>query len=358
MTNRVNAASWISSLMTCLMLLGIGCTVPQSDDFQSTERPLEDGEYLTIWRFHRYATPYEVLDPSDAYAERHVAAMEPMFQQMFPRIFQDLKSGKLILQKEEDLTNLKEEAIADLSTHLAESYGGSWQNLDPYTTAFHITQRRTGKELGFPAEELEMMLIATDPEGQLPERYLGSIPISDLARRGHKVKTPEGNFTFQEYLSVLSPHAYPIYFENQYLQNGLRSLEQAFATKEYVLNGKWDELEWLGGEPNFSPWKKADLSISALQQLVGTYTFSPDDDQFLTKGEAPIQVDLIIEEAHLRATWPNQSRYFQYLLFPTSDGSFFTVHGDRSFFTPAEKGGMSWRIITADQEEVIGARVE
>lgn len=346
-------------LISFVLLLGLSsCTVPTATDFESHARPLATDELIAIWRFPRHASasPPEVLDTTYLHAQAMESVTTPLFQQVIPKIFADIKAGKLVIREGNDIANIDEPPIADLEAKMRERYETDWQELDPFLLVFHITQRRNVAKKGFLADELELQLIWKDPDGMLPESILGSVRMPDLLELGYTIEKGDNSYEFRQYLKQVVPYAYPIHYKNLDMANGLRTLEQAFFTKDIVLDGKWNELEWLGGEPNLSNMKKLVVPESELQTYTGMYSFEPNQGSELTIADGLIEVEISVEEDHLLASWPNQGPYHLYQIFAGGEGKFFTVHGDIIQFEEQSDGSLQWIIQGADKTNSVGVR--
>lgn len=315
----------ISFFCAVILFLITACTVPTANDFQSPNRPLAEDEFIVIWRFSHFPLLHEVIDSSPEHAQAMDAQMDPLFQQLIPRIFSDLKEGKLILQQEEDMADLDEQPVADIATRMKETFDGGWQNLGPYMGAFHVTQRRKEANGGFNGEELELMLIGQDPESGLPEKYLGSVRFADLERLGYTIEVGENSFDLLTYLEQSMPFAYPIHYRTTDMAAGMYTLEQAFATKRVMLEGKWGEIEWLAEQPNLSGKKMKRLSFSELQAYAGVYEFDPVEDEIVIE-----PVEVTVENNYLHWEWAKQFPFHTNVIFPADDGTFFTINGEYS----------------------------
>jgi len=342
-------------ILTSIFVL-TACTVPSPSDFESTEKPLAEDEFIVMWRFSRLPKAWEVLDKSPGYKVDMENAMAPLFQQVIPRIFSDVKNGKLSIREENDVTDLEEETIKDVSSKMQKSYGGTWQNIAPYMEAFHITQRRKGNAKGFPAQELELHLVAQDPEGQLPEKSFGSVRIADLMELDYVIEVDGQTYGLISYLDKVLTYGYPIYLKSQTLDAGLRSLEQAFQMKEILLTGAWTKVEWLAGEPNLSGIKMQTQSADQLNTFTGSYIFASGQGSSLTKSDKPVTVHIEVEDEHLDVEWPTMGPYLGYDIFPSSEKQFFTLYGDRISFSQLEDGRLMMTVIEKNGSKSIGFR--
>lgn len=344
----------------CLILTSIlvftACTVPGPSDFESVTKPMAEDEFIAMWRFPAKGFSNESLDRSENHIAELEAAMGPLFQQLIPRIFTDAKNGKLKIREEEDVTDLDEKFIDDLPARMSTRLEGSWQNLEPFMGAFHLTQRRKSDTKGFPANELELSIIEQDPEGKLPERVFGSVNVADLLELDYTVKLNGQTYDLIAYLNKHLTFGYPIYFKSHELDAGLRALNQAFTMKEILLEGEWSNVEWLAGEPNLSGMKMKSLPISALNKFTGTYVFEPKQGSSLTKAENLVNVHIEVEEDYLDVEWPTLGPYSGYDIFPSSKKQFFTLYGDRITFTQSEDGKMQMTVREEGGIESIGYR--
>ena len=345
-------------IVALLVLCFSACTVPTANDFESLTRPLSQDEFIVIWRFpHQSHLQYtESLDTTQAYANELRQEADPLFQQLIPRIFSDAKYGRLTIREEDEISNLDEQPIADVAGKMKTFFGANWQNIEPFMSVFHLTQRRKVSDKGFLADDLELMIIGQDPEGHLPEKYFGSVLVSDLVELGYTIEAGDKSYELRNYLEKIHSFAYPIHYKSLDMANGLTTLEQAFETKQRVLQGKWAEIEWLEGEPNLSGQRMRPITAEALQANVGFYAVVPDQGSYLSQGTEPIQVEIVIEGNHLSAVWSNQGPYHMYRMFPTAEDSFFTVHGDMIRFDTQSDGSQQFTITDKQQIQTIGTK--
>lgn len=341
--------------LICLALM-TACTVPTASDFESPSRPLSQDEFLVLWRFPSQASPAEVLEQSPTFAASMESAMAPLFQQMIPQIFSDIKAGKLTLRMAEDIADVNEQPITDVPAWLSEHFDGSWKNIQPFMQVFHLSQRRNIKTKGFLADELELILIGKDPEGKLPERHIGAVSMNDLVNLKYTVESNDKSYALQDYLETLRPYVYPIHYLNLDAPRGLHTLEQAFGTKSMLLKGQWGEIEWLADQPNLSGYSFQPLSKETMQPFTGVYQFEANQGSDLSKGDASFTVSLSIEEDHFHSDWPNQHPWFEFPIFPTTNGRFFTVNGNLIQFETLENGQMKISIEEPDGTITVGLK--
>ena len=320
----------LCAMLTSFFLL-TACTTPSVSDFQSEVKPLAADDVMVIWRFPHKASLYELLDTSSAHKASLEAHMAPFFQQVFPRIFSDAKNKKLTIWESGkdivDITTLNDIPISNLSQKMEVHHGANWQDISPFTYAFHIIQKRNGYTKGFKATELELEIISHDPNGQLAESRLGTVRMADLKELGYSIEVEGKSYDLSSYLAKGIAYGYPISYTTTEMNAGLQSLQQAFQTKQYVLEGKWDAIEWLGSEPNLSNFRFQEKSLGELRKLVGTYVFAPDERSHLTNETEAIPVEIEIKEDYMKAFWPNKHQYFQFLIYPAADNKFFTTGG-------------------------------
>ncbi|MEO0468878.1 MAG: hypothetical protein AAF206_04595 [Bacteroidota bacterium] len=340
-----------------ILLFFLACTIPSEADFQSESAPMSSEELVVIWRFPQHATMMEVPDTSDAYASRMNKAMKPLIEQLMPRMFSDLKDGKLTLYRQEDIGGLDEAKVSDLNDQLAKLPGTSWQNVSAFSHVFHLVERRKTTDRWFGKEALELEVIWQDPKGKRPERRLGAVRMADLVSLNYEIKLWDGSSVkLVEYLSSVIEFAYPIAYQTVEETHGLVSLEAAFATKEMLLNGQWDEIQWLGMMPNLSGFQPEKAEPTTLKALTGLYAFAPKQNNGLTSWGTETEVKIRFTEGHLTAHWSNQSPYFSYDIYPTKDGLYFTPAGDKIWFKRMEDGRTQLQIQQKDGRAAIGYR--
>lgn len=306
-----------------------------SQDFEQGEAPLTSDEYLVIWRFVRYATPYEVLDHSVEHKSSLEQSMEPLFAQLLPQIMADALKGEIALNANRDWEQPDFQKIPNLSQYMAERYGANPQNLEPLTKVFHIMQRRATAAKGWDANELLLELVAQDPSNQSPEKFFATVSIEELNAKDYKVEANGKTYTLNEYLSEVIAYAYPISFQMDGNTVGLASLGEAFGSKDFVLQGRWAELEWFENGPNLSTYLYSPQDSATAMSLQGEFAVQADSGSYLTSGENQINVKVNSKADRLEFAWSNQHMYHWYLLYPREDGAYFTNLGDVCTFREA-----------------------
>lgn len=329
-------------LFLSLSFLAVACTTPTTQDFQSETRPLGEDEFVTIWRFPRSATMYEVQDTSSRHAQAMESHMAPIFQQLIPRIFADARTDKLSINESKNENEIEDQPIVDLPAAMADHHNANWQNLDPFMGVFHIIQRRNATTKGFLADEVELELVSQDPNKVMPERYFGSVRMRQLVDLEYEIEAEGTVFPLRDYLSKLVPFMYPIHYRTVDFANGLVSLDQAFQTKAMVLDGRWNEIEWLGAAPNLTEHTFVAQPAETLTALVGTYDFLPSTTGFMSEKDFSTdytgdpQAEITIEGDNLVVNFPHKAPWFGKELFPTSTTFFFNGNGEEATFEQSE----------------------
>lgn len=126
------------------------------------------------------------------------------------------------------------------------------------------------------------------------------------------------------------------------------SLEDAFGTKAYLLEGRWKEIDWFDNGPNLSKYQYQPTDSAIAQTYVGEYQVEAAEGSYLTNGEEPINVKVVSKADRLEFGWSNQHMYHWYLLYPKADGSYFTKDGDVCSFVSEEGKVRSFQIQTHD----------
>lgn len=342
------------------LLFLAGCVAPSTDSLTEPNRPLAEGEMLTIWRYSRYASAKEVLDTSATYASQMEAMMEPLFQQLIPQVMADAKEGRLrVYEDDSELSLLNETPIPDLESRLAAAYGAGFDQTGPLQVVMHVIQRRGQKTKGFAAENREMMLIVSDPEGRQPERYMGSVYMADLIQLGYEIETDNGRQPLEDYLVRSADYAYPIYYETADIKAGLRTLEAAFFTRQKMLDGEWSQIEWLALDPNMTDFSVVSMPQEKMAAMQGTYTFAAGQDAYLTNAGEAVTLTLEVgsDKTYLYGSWSSLSPYQAYIFFPKEDGRWFTTDGAILSLTPNEAGQMEASLMLSEEKELKGIRM-
>ncbi|MEL6251942.1 MAG: hypothetical protein AAFR87_08020 [Bacteroidota bacterium] len=348
----------MKSIITGLLSLFVltACTVPSPSDFESANSPLGKDEFITMWRIPGKASAIESINQDSDHLNKMDQILQPFFQQLITRIFKDAKDGKLKIQESEDLTDLEEKVIEDLPSRMGRRFGASYQNLSPFMGAMHITQKRKVNGKGFPSTELELMLIEQDPHGQSPEAFFGSVLVSDLMELDYSFEIKGNTYTLISFLDRYNEFVYPIFFKSTDQEAGLRSLDQAFDMKEIVLEGKWNSVEWLGGEPNLTQFKSIDLSKKEMETHTGTYIFKAGEGSFLNQADEDVAVSFEIEGEHINVSWNSEGPFYGFDIFPSSKEHFFTVYGDEFLFYQTKDGKSGLKLTDSQGKESVAVK--
>lgn len=336
---------WLLSLIVLT-----ACTVPGPTDFESTQQPLAQDEFITMWRIPGLASTTESQNQEKSHLDEMDRAMKPFFQQLITQIFRDAKNGELQIHEAEDLIDLDEKVIEDLPSRIGKRFGASFQNLSTFMGAIHLTQRRKFNEKGFPASEMEIMLIEQDPSAQVPESLFGAVKVEDLRELDYKFKVEGNTYDLVALLDHFKSYSYPIFFKTRNLEAGLRSLDQAFKMKEIILDGQWQSVNWLGGEPNLTDFKAIELNSKQLGEFAGLYEFKA------AEGSEEMLLQISVEDEHLNVNWESAGPYYGYDIFPSSKENYFTVYGDQFQFFTSEDGKVGLKKIDAEGQETVGYR--
>ncbi|MEL7534419.1 MAG: hypothetical protein AAFN10_24145 [Bacteroidota bacterium] len=331
-----------------VLFFSFACTTPISQDFEQGEQPLSSDEYLVIWRFTRYATPSEVLDQSKEHKQALEKNMDPLFSQLIPQIMADALKGEVALNANRDWESPDFHAIDNLNQYMAESYGASSSNLEALTQVFHIIQRREANTKGWNADELLLQLVAKDPTGNVRERFFARISFEEILGQEYRIKVGTKEILVNEYLEEIIEYAYPIAFQMEGKIVGLTSLKEAFGSKAYALEGRWDELEWFDNGPNISNYLYTAEDSARAMSFQGEYSVQPDSGSVLTIGDKLIKVKVVSKADRLEFAWSNQNMYHWYLLYPRKDGTYFNNLGDVCTFREAEGKITGFQIKTHD----------
>ncbi|MDW3649970.1 MAG: hypothetical protein R8P61_23055 [Bacteroidia bacterium] len=324
--------SIIVGLLSLLVLTA--CTVPSPSDFESANSPLAKNEFIAMWRIPGEGSIRESYKQEQSHLEEMDKVLQPFFQQLITQVFKDAKDGKLQIQEAEDIMDLEEKVIEDLPSRMSRRFGATYQNLKPFMGAIHIIQKRKENAKGLPGNDLELMLIEQDPEGQAPEAYFGAVKVSDLQELDYSFEIEGNTYDLSSFMDRYKEFVYPIFFKNTEREVGLRSLDQAFKMKQIVLDGEWKSIEWLNDEPNLTEHRAVKLSSNDLSRFSGTYIFKEGAGFFFNPGAKDVRVDIEAEKEHLSLSWDDGGPFYGISFFPSAKDHFFTVYGDQvSFFT-------------------------
>ncbi len=337
------------------LLTFASCLTPTAGDFKGKNSPLSESELLVTWRVPVSPSVNEVLDTSTVFLTELESSMLPIREQLIPRIYDDLVQGNLTLYWVEGIENTKSGEPRQLSDVLSRIPDWTGDDISELSNVIHFSQRRSTTQKGMDATELGLSLIWRDADHSLPERPLGTVMFSDLDSLGYTLTVDGAESSIMEFLEVHQEFIYPIEFYTLEKQSwGLTTLEAAFGSREYVINGKWGDLNWLEHEPNLTEYSLQNRTKEELTALAGEYTFSPGQDDSFTTGDEPILVNVEPYNQSLWTSWSNKHQYYAYLVFPTEKNRFFSVTGDLITFEKTEGRGKRMIILTADGQTVIG----
>ena len=105
----------------------------------------------------------ECLNTSSEHFQALEEAMNPIFDQLIPQIFKDIKNGDLIIHEPINPTSsigyMDENPIEDPLKKMNQKYyfHATWQNIESFQKVFHIVQRRKNTDRGFKADDLKMV---------------------------------------------------------------------------------------------------------------------------------------------------------------------------------------------------------
>lgn len=277
-----------------LVLLGtqiISCTVPTATDFESEKKPLGEDEVIVIWRMSKEVSATEALDfaPEDTLKARQW--VDPLFEQVIPRIFSDIKTGNITLYNPEDHLQL-ETPLEDLDAWMAEADGASWQNLGPMLEVFHLTQRRKQSDQGLGSKALYLSLVLKTPNSSRPERIFGHVSLVDLAKLNYGVEIAGNTLPLMDYLDGEARYKwYPINITNvDDKPGGLYTLHEAFYHKDLLLTGRWGEFD----VNNYSGLTAIPMNQEIKDNFVGAYELGPEVEKFWGPQDGP--VTLLVKE--------------------------------------------------------------
>lgn len=348
----------MKGLLTVLLLSLLSlaaCLTPTAADFKGKNSPLTESEFLVTWRVPLTPGVHEVQDTSEVFLAKLEASMRPIREQLIPRIYDDLVKGNLTLYLEEEIQNLGSAKTIELSSGLERLPDWSGEDISDLSNVFHFSQRRVASKKGMDATEMGLSLIWRDAENNLPERPLGTVMFSDLDSLGYSLVIDGVEVGIMEFLEENKEFIFPIQFFTLEKQSwGLMTLAAAFGSKEYVVEGKWSDLEWLENVPNLTDFSLEKRSKSELQLLEGEYVVNPGQDETFTTGEELITVTVEAYDQSLWTRWSNKHEYFAYLMFPTKNNQFFSGTGEVISFQPTEGGGNRMIILTPDGETITG----
>ncbi|MEM6347386.1 MAG: hypothetical protein AAF927_26085 [Bacteroidota bacterium] len=331
-----------------VLFCSFACTTPIRQDFEQGEQPLSSDEYLVIWRFTRYANPSEVLDQSEGHKKALEKNMDPLFSQLIPQIMADALKGEVALNANRDWESPDFQAIDNLSQYMSEFYETSSSNLEALTQVFHIMQRRGTNTKGWNAEELLLQLVAKDPTGNFRERFFATVSFAQILSQDYRIKVKDKDMSVNEYLQEVIEYAYPIAFQRDGNMVGLVSLKEAFGSKAFALQGRWDELEWFENGPNISDYLYTPEDSARAMSFQGQYSVEPASGSVLTIGDKLIAVEVVSKADRLEFDWSNQNMYQWYLLYPRKDGAYFNNLGDVCTFREAGGKITGFQIKTHD----------
>lgn len=335
------------------------CISPTASDFVGKNAPLSESELLITWRVPLVPNYIEVIDTSAAHAEEILLKMEPFREQFIPRIFEDLSNGELVLYQVEGPESIGRQEPSDFFDAMNRMPSGSMDDLTVFSSLIHITQRRHFSQKDFDAIELGLELrwsnFSDTLSETLPERSLGQVMFSDLDSLGYGIIVDGKEIGIVEFVEENREFIFPInLYTLEEKERGIFTLEAAFGVKEYLLNGKWDEIQWLGMEPNLTDYSVQDRPEEEMNSIIGEYIFTARQDHKFTEGGESIVVNVDVIDQVLWTRWSNKHQYFAYLIYPTENDKYFSSTGDIISFQATETGGKRMIILTPDGDTITG----
>ena len=302
------------------------CTVPVSSDFEQLDEPLSDKETMVEWRLSSDASFKEVYPHTPQAVEKAQRIVEPLFRQFVPRVFADIKAGKLTVYEGGSLEEGLGAPISNVSEYMSEAYGASWQKLEPFMKVFHFRERRNFSQSGPVKNILELVLITTDPEGKSPERYFGAVRMQDLIDLDYVFEFEGEKYKLLDYLSEIAFYKmYPTRMAMQAESASMVALNEAYYVKDKIAGGTFGELKFLDERLNSAKLSLVKLPIETLATFQGMYEFQQDGKILHTEEGENIMLTIQLESDELVAQW---SHFFlPQRLFAADENKLFSLHG-------------------------------
>jgi hypothetical protein len=341
-------------LITLLSML-TACMNPLPGDFKGEKKSGLTADQVHIaWRLSNSTSLREVLVPSAEDSQKTAKYVAPLFEQLIPRIFEDLKAKKITLYEYQGLGQPTEEVITDVAGRIASLNEKKPQNsLIPFSHSIHFTAVHQKEDIGFQAPFLQLMLVWYDTEEQLPERLLGILKMEEVNKLGYTIDLDGRSYPLEGYVrDFCTFKIFPVTFQITDYDMGIETLGEAFYLKDHLLAGKWDALSWVknfNDELNYSGKEAIDLPTESINKFVGIYAF-PSQDADADSSFLEIK----FEEGYIKASW--SEGYFHGLLYPASEQELFTRHG--ATISLMNDGKVGFKSADSMEAERFGVKLE
>jgi hypothetical protein len=167
-------------------------------------------------------------------------------------------------------------------------------------------------------------LIWHDPKGKQPNRIFAAVRLDQIRKNGDYSLNLDGYKTnFLPFLSLQKFQYYPAFVRDNRKEYTIQSPEEAEYLREKVIEGYWDEVEWVEGKINTSGRKRIAIDPKLIEDFSGIYRFTDEDNDSLAK-----QRDLYItaERDYLIADWSHRFKIEKVL--PFMENAFFSPNGE------------------------------
>ena len=336
------------SLLFFTLAFFSACTDPIDSDFQGEQQGLADNELIWILRFDRaYATGPENGRRSLEDSVEIALYNEPVFEQVIPRILEDLENEEI--DGYDNLDAYETNKPVKNPEALLEELGGTWQDYTPLVQVAEIYAKGiTLKNKEFISTPLFLNLVWVDPEHNFPNRKFVSISMKDIQQKEYQIEVRGEQYAFDEYMARKRVVAYPVYIRSNQVDYQVKSRREANFLLSEISNGSWSELEWGEEGLNLSGMKPIETSESHLRQFEGIYRFEK-----MRVGEDSISqlLYLTAESDFLIADW--SSRLEVEKLYPFKTDRFFSYIGEEYHFDVQDSALL---FITTRRDTIPGRR--
>ena len=315
----------------------ISCTVPTSSDFKQSDDPLSDKEFVVEWRLSKDASYKEAYPHTYLEVEKAARFVDPLFRQFIPRVFADIKAGKLTLYEGSSLEEGIGAPITHVSKQMAEAYGANWQRLESFMKVFHFRERRHYAQNGPVKNILELVLITSDPEETRPERYFGAIRMQDLIDLDYEFEFEGEEYKLIDYLSEIAFYKmYPTRMAMHAESASLVALDEAYHVKDKIAEGNFGELKFLDERLNSAKLNPVILPVETMAKFQGIFEFQQDGKILRSEDNEKIFLTISQQGDELTAQW---SHFFlPQRLFAADKNKLFSLHGWILDFTTDSDG--------------------
>lgn len=170
----------------------------------------------------------------------------PALKKLIKRVTWDIANGKIPAYQVENEPNVQ---ITDFRKVIAENCPSENDeklmiSLTEYLVVKHTFTSEKFKETNLVKRNCEQIhLVWSDPKGEMRDRVIAAVNVSDLKGRRYKLKINHKRYTPADFLSNQAYYYYPYNIATGETNEYLWTLPEAFWVKTLIENGNFDKIK-------------------------------------------------------------------------------------------------------------------